>query len=116
MPPNQVAATSAMVPVTVPSNVSNNKGPGQNTGAVVPVHSKVGKLTIKCLRGLDLKAGQGMFGKADPLCKLRIGTQEYSTQPNPSGGRNPVWNEEFVFEIANEREIEVEVLGKTNSH
>lgn len=73
---------------------------------------KFGRLTVKCLRGVDLKAGQGMFGKADPYARLRIGTQEFSTKPNPGGGKNPIWNEEFVFDIANEKEMEIEVLDK----
>lgn len=60
----------------------------------------------------ELKAGQGMFGKADPYAKLRIGTQEFSSKPNPGGGKNPVWNEEFTFDISNEKEMEVEVLDK----
>jgi serine/threonine-protein phosphatase 2B regulatory subunit len=64
------------------------------------------------LRGIDLKAGQGMFGKADPYAKLRIGTQEFSTKPNPGGGKNPIWNEEFFFDISNERDMEVEVMDK----
>ena len=67
---------------------------------------------MKCLRGVDLKAGQGMFGKADPYAKLRIGTQEFATKPNPGGGKNPIWNEEFTFDISNEKEMEVEVLDK----
>ena len=53
-----------------------------------------------------------MFGKADPYSKLRIGTQEYSTKPNPGGGKNPIWNEEFTFDISNEKEMEIEVLDK----
>jgi len=53
-----------------------------------------------------------MFGKADPFARLRIGTQEFSTQPNPGGGKNPVWNEEFSFDISNEKDLEVEVLDK----
>lgn len=53
-----------------------------------------------------------MFGKADPYSKLRIGTQEYSTKPNPGGGKNPIWNEEFTFDISNEKELEIEVLDK----
>jgi serine/threonine-protein phosphatase 2B regulatory subunit len=67
---------------------------------------------VKVLRGVDLKAGQGMFGKADPYARLRIGTQEFSTKPNPGGGKNPIWNEEFTFDISNEKEMEVEVLDK----
>ena len=77
-----------------------------------PAPPKFGRLTIKCLRGVELKAGQGMFGKADPYARLRIGTQEFSTKPNPGGGKNPIWNEEFVFDISNERGMEVEVMDK----
>lgn len=53
-----------------------------------------------------------MFGKADPYAKLRIGTQEFSTKPNSGGGKNPIWNEEFNFDVSNEKEMEVEVLDK----
>lgn len=53
-----------------------------------------------------------MFGKADPYAKLRIGGQEFSTKPNPGGGKNPIWNEEFSFDISNEKDMEVEVLDK----
>lgn len=59
-----------------------------------------------------MKAGQGMFGKADPFARLRIGTQEFSTKPNPGGGKNPIWNEEFTFDISNEKELEIEVMDK----
>lgn len=67
---------------------------------------------IKCLKGVDLKAGQGMFGKADPYAKIRIGTQEFSTKHNAGGGKNPVWNEEFGFDISNEKDMDMEVLDK----
>ena len=77
-----------------------------------PPPPKFGRLTVKCLRGVELKMGQGMFGKADPYARLRIGLQEFSTKPNAGGGKNPIWNEEFVFEISNEREIEIEVMDK----
>eukprot|EP01042_Synura_sphagnicola_P017102 gene17102-21618_t len=77
-----------------------------------PIAPKFGKLFVKCLRGIDLKAGQGMFGKADPFAKLRIGTQEYSTKPTPGGGKNPIWNEEFAYDISNEKELEIEVMDK----
>lgn len=53
-----------------------------------------------------------MFGKADPYAKLRIGTQEFATKPNPGGGKNPIWNEEFNFDISNEKEMEIEVMDK----
>ena len=77
-----------------------------------PAPPKFGRLLVKCLRGIELKAGQGMFGKADPYCRLRIGIQEFTTKHNPGGGKNPIWNEEFGFDISNEREIEFEVMDK----
>jgi len=89
-------------------------GPPQNVipPPSAPAPPKFGRLSVKCLRGVDLKAGQGMFGKADPYAKLRIGTQEYMTKPNQGGGKNPIWNEEFNFDISNEKEMVVEVLDK----
>jgi Ca2+-binding EF-hand superfamily protein len=77
-----------------------------------PVPPKFGQLTLKCIRALDLKAGQGMFGKADPYCTIRIGIQEFSTKPVVGGGKNPIWNEQFTFDIANEKSLDVEVLDK----
>ena len=77
-----------------------------------PAPQKYGKLFVKCVRGTELKAGQGMFGKADPYARLRIGVQEFATKSNPGGGKNPVWNEEFTFEISNEKDMEIEVLDK----
>ena len=41
-------------------------------------------------RGLNLKAGQGVFGRADPYVKLRLGDNEVSTNPHKNGGKNPV--------------------------
>lgn len=89
-------------------------GPPQNVvpPPSAPAPPKFGRLVVKCLRGVDLKAGQGMFGKADPYAKLRIGTQEFMTKPNQGGGKNPIWNEEFNFDVSNEREMDVEILDK----
>lgn len=53
-----------------------------------------------------------MFGKADPYCKMRIGVQEFATKHHAGGGKNPIWNEEFGFDISNEKELELEVLDK----
>ena len=53
-----------------------------------------------------------MFGKANPYARLRIGVQEYTTKANNGGGKNPIWNEEFIFDISNEKDIEIEVLDK----
>jgi hypothetical protein len=49
-----------------------------------------GKLILKCIQGIDLKAGQGVFGKADPYLKLTIGSQVKVTDPDSQGGKKPV--------------------------
>ncbi|CAM9611130.1 unnamed protein product [Discosporangium mesarthrocarpum] len=75
---------------------------------------KFGHLIVKCVKGNDLKAGSGLFGKADPYCKVVVGTQEFSTRPHKTGGKNPVWNEEHAFEISSEKEATIEILDKEN--
>jgi serine/threonine-protein phosphatase 2B regulatory subunit len=116
-PPMARGPPGAMVPAGSPMP----RGPPPSSGAkplqlvappTAPLAPKFGRLTVKVLRGVDLKAGQGMFGKADPYVRLRVGTQEFSTKPNPGGGKNPIWNEEFAFEISNEKEMEIEILDK----
>lgn len=46
-----------------------------------------GSLLVKVVRGIDLKAGQTMFGKADPYAKVTIGQQSFSTKPVIGGGK-----------------------------
>lgn len=53
-----------------------------------------------------------MFGKADPFAKVTIGQQTFSTKVVVGGGKNPVWDAEFSFEIKTEKEMLVEVLSK----
>ena len=74
-----------------------------------PQHA-FGKLVITIIKGLNLKAGQGVFGRADPYVKLRIGDNEFTTSTHKNGGKNPEWKEEFEFEITTERELEIEIL------
>ena len=42
------------------------------------------------LKGINLKAGQGVFGRADPYVKIKVGNKEVATNPHMDGGRNPV--------------------------
>lgn len=110
LPPRGGPAGNAPPPRALPP--PSGTGPQTVAPPTAPPAPKFGRLTVKCLRGVDLKAGQGMFGKADPYARLRVGTQEFATKPNAGGGKNPIWNEEFVFDISNEKEIEIEVLDK----
>ena len=38
--------------------------------------------------------------------------QQFSTTIAKEGGKNPVWNEEFVFEITSEKEVTIEIFDK----
>jgi Ca2+-dependent lipid-binding protein len=65
---------------------------------------------------VELSAGAGMFGKADPYCKLTVGSQRFETRPHSGGGKGPVWNEEHAFDISTEKDMEIEVLDKVLYH
>ena len=67
---------------------------------------------VKVVKGVDLKGGQTMFGKADPYAKVSVGQQTFSTKPIVGGGKNPVWDAEFAFEIKTEKELALEILSK----
>jgi len=67
---------------------------------------------VNIIKGLNLKAGQGVFGRADPYVKIKLGDNEFITKPHKNGGKNPEWKEEFEFEITSERELEIEVMDK----
>lgn len=64
------------------------------------------------MRGIGLKAGQSMYGKADPYVKLTVGTQIFSSNPHVGGGTNPVWNADHAFDISTEKEMLIEVYDK----
>lgn len=49
-----------------------------------------GKLVLKIIRGVNLKAGQGVFGRADPYVKLHLGNVAYKSRTHQNGGKNPV--------------------------
>jgi serine/threonine-protein phosphatase 2B regulatory subunit len=80
-------------------------------GIKPPGKKDFGKLTIKCIGGMDL-AATAFVGKADPYVKLKVGQQEFSTKVHQGGGKKPVWGDEFTFNISNEKELHMEVLDK----
>jgi hypothetical protein len=49
-----------------------------------------GKLVLKIIKGVNLKAGQGVFGRADPYIIMKLGNVEYRTRTHQNGGKNPV--------------------------
>ncbi|ETV84873.1 hypothetical protein H257_03940 [Aphanomyces astaci] len=72
-------------------------------GAAVPLALASGKgkafeLSIRVKAGKDLFDAQ-TFGKQDPFCKVTIGDKTFQTRVHDNGGRNPKWDEAFVFRL-----------------
>ena len=103
--------------VNVPTDISQLGPPPDDVTSFAPPFSldqmkPFGKLVLNILRGKGLKAGQGVFGRANPLVKIAIGKKVSSTDVHNEGGKNPIWNAEFEFDITTEKEMEIEVLNK----
>ncbi|KAL3781442.1 hypothetical protein ACHAW5_001519 [Stephanodiscus triporus] len=99
-----------------PPPIALGKPPPHIHSQIPPIHVQpqhaFGKLVVGILKGLNLKAGQGVFGRADPYVKIKIGDREFTTSSHKDGGKNPEWKEEFEFEITTEQELEFEVMDK----
>jgi hypothetical protein len=49
-----------------------------------------GKFILTIMSGKNLKAGQGIMGKANPYVRIKIGHSEVMTEVHTEGGKNPV--------------------------
>ena len=61
---------------------------------------------------LTLEFAQGLkdvqwFGKQDPYCRIIVGNQEFRSRTATDGGKAPVWNETFRFNIINENTFSI---------
>lgn len=74
--------------------------------------SPFGKMTVKIVQGKNLKAGYGALGKANPFVQIKLGSKEVSTSVHREGGKNPIWNSLFEFDITNEKEMSITILDK----
>ncbi|KDO29388.1 hypothetical protein SPRG_05925 [Saprolegnia parasitica CBS 223.65] len=57
------------------------------------------ELHVRAVSARNLHDAQ-TFGKQDPYCKISVGHRTFKTRVHDNGGRNPVWNDKFVFEVA----------------
>lgn len=92
-----------------PSDVQTYASPFAKTPTKI-----FGKLFMSVKQGKNLKAGQGVFGRANPYVRIKVGHKEVKTEVHIEGGKNPVWDMEFEFDIISEKEMEVEILDKDN--
>lgn len=67
------------------------KPPSHNPSAAPPIRPlpqhPFGKLVLNILKGVNLKAGQGVFGRADPYSALKVGSTEFRTKPHRKVGK-----------------------------
>ncbi|KAF0706213.1 hypothetical protein As57867_006770, partial [Aphanomyces stellatus] len=86
----EVSAASAAA-VAPPQSSSTSSGGGKG---------KTFELSVRVKAGKDLYDVE-MFGKQDPFCKVTIGDKTFQTRVHQDGGRNPKWDEAFVFCLPN---------------
>ncbi len=67
-----------------------------------------GTLRIRAYGAL-LVTDKDVIGKMDPYAILEVGTQKFKTISAQGMGLNPVWNEEFVFNIGADEELKITV-------
>jgi Ca2+-dependent lipid-binding protein len=58
-----------------------------------------GRLTITLKYGKDL--AEKDVGKQDPYCKIHIANtkEKYKSKVHSKGGKNPVWDQSFIFNL-----------------
>ncbi|KAG2449211.1 hypothetical protein HYH02_005958 [Chlamydomonas schloesseri] len=67
---------------------------------------EAGELAVTVEFAKDLK-DKDWFGKQDPYAVLKVGSQQFRTRTAVDGGKNPVWNETFRFNVINENDVEL---------
>jgi hypothetical protein len=113
----QTLKGNQLISSKVPTEISQLGPPPDDVTSYAPSFSldrakPFGKLALTIVRGKSLKAGQGVFGRANPFVKIKIGNKVMTTEVHPEGGKNPIWNKDFEIDITTEKEMEVEVLNK----
>jgi hypothetical protein len=58
-----------------------------------------GTLTITVHLAANLK-DTATIGKQDPFCKMTLGSTTFKTPVHKDGGRNPVWGQSFLYNLA----------------
>ncbi|GLI59997.1 hypothetical protein VaNZ11_002056 [Volvox africanus] len=72
------------------------------------VRLEPGELTVHLHRARNLKDGD-WFGKQDPYIILKCGKVKYKSNVHDCGGRDPEWEQKFVFKVDQETKLTLEV-------
>lgn len=90
--------TFASQPSGVKSQQSMTLAFGAGRGGVDTDVNYPGRLFLEVVGGRNLK-NMELFGKQDPYMKLNFKAYKLRTKTHQSGGRAPVWNQTFSFEL-----------------
>ena len=104
--------SKVMPAITQPDAANSKARTISSSGPKPPSGFSFGTLNINFLNGVSLKAGQGFFGKASPYIKAKVGNQEFISEVNNEGGKDPTWNQEHPFTITTEQQLNIEVWDK----
>jgi len=55
------------------------------------------------------------LGAMDPFLILRVGKEEFHTKPHKDAGRNPTWNQAFIFNLDGKEE-QMHIVAMTKGH
>ena len=74
--------------------------------------SQPGQFRITCVRAIDLKYDDGFFGKSDVVVVFKFNDEVYVTDAGEGESSNPVWNEEFGFDVKKINFLNIEVISR----
>jgi hypothetical protein len=71
------------------------------------------ELHVRAVSARNLRDAQ-VFGRQDPFCKITVGHRTFQTKVHDNGGRNPVWNDKFVFDVSDAQlqQLTIEIWDK----
>ena len=61
----------------------------------------------------NLHKNYDFFTNMDPYCKILFLNQQFKTKTHNNGGKNPIWNQQFTFQVDNIDDIcTIEIFDK----
>jgi len=87
-------------------NDESSGSDGKEAKKAIMMH---GKLTITVHRAEHLREVQ-LIGKQDPYVEIKFGHYGYKTKVHEKAGAFPVWNQDFLFNVANPQNEQISFL------
>ncbi|CAK4080789.1 unnamed protein product [Aphanomyces euteiches] len=72
------------------------------------------ELQVTVKRATNLRDVQ-LIGKQDPYCIVQVGARSFRSRVHDNGGKNPVWNDTFVFPVMDPQTEQLVVIIKDSN-